>query len=221
MGRFRSRSLCWAAALSSLLGISGCGGTKAGPPLFAGHITVTPSNPISMVLGNTLNFVSSVSSGSGTILRTTITYSSSDTSILNMSPAGIACAGRWDNTFSICTPGNVGLALVTASALGGTSPPTYVFVHPPVDTITVTGVLLDNLPVQEPCLSQSQSMTLEAHAFSRGSYVTQSVGPFSWSASNPTVVLLAPLINTTFKFPTNQVTASAVTPGITYIYASA
>lgn len=221
MGRFRSRSLCWAAALSSLLGISGCGGTKAGPPLFAGHITVTPGSPTSMVLGNTLGFIASVSSSSGTILRTTITFSSSDTSILNMSPAGIACAGRWDNTFSICTPGNVGLALVTASALGGVSVPTYVFVHPQVDTITVTGVLLNNLPVQEPCLSQSQSMTLEAHAFSRGTDVTQSVGPFSWSASNPTVATMIPLVNTTYKFPTNQLTAVALTPGITYIYASA
>lgn len=219
MGRFRS--LCWAAALSCLLGFSGCGGTKAGPPLFAGHITVTPGGPTSIDLGNTLNFVASVSSSSGTVLKTEISYTSSDTSILNMSPTGIACAGRWDNTFSICTPGNVGLALVTVSALGGVSPPTYVFVHPPVDAVTVTGVLLNNLPVQEPCLSQSQSMTLEAHAFSRGSDVTQSVGPFTWSTSNPTVATLIPLINTTYKFPTNQITANALTPGITYIYATA
>ncbi len=83
-----------------------------------------------------------------------------------------------------------GLALVTASALGESSVPTYVFVHPHVDSVTVTGVLLDGVPVQEPCLSQGQSMTLEAHAFSQGSDVTSSVGPFTFSAQNPSVVNL-------------------------------
>ena len=56
---------------------------------------------------------------------------------------------------------------------------------PSIDSVTVTGILLDGVPVQEPCLSQSQSMTLEAHAFSQGSDITSSVGPFTWSAQNP------------------------------------
>lgn len=208
-------------AIISLLGIGGCGGTKAGPPLFVGHVALTPGNPTSMVLGTTLGFTASAQTASGTTLKTTIEFTSSDTSIVNVSPAGVACAGHWDITFGICSPGNVGLALVTASALGSSSVPTYVFVHPPVDSVTVEGVLLTGLPVQEPCLSRTQSMTLEAHAFSRGSDVTQSVGPFTWSASNPTVVGLTPLVNTTYKFATNQVTATAAIPGTTHIYASA
>ncbi len=210
-----------ALAMISLIGIAGCGGTKAGPPLFVGHVTVSPATATSMVLGSTLAFTASAQTASGTNLRTPIEFTSSDTSIINVSPAGIACAGHWDITFGICTPGNVGLALVTASALGSSSSPTYVFVHPPVDSITVAGVLLTGLPVQEPCLSRTQSMTLQAHAFSRGTDVTQSVGPFTWTASNPTVVNLVPLVNTTYKFPTNQVTATAAVPGTTHIYASA
>jgi len=64
-------------------------------------------------------------------------------------------------------------------------------------------------------------MTLEAHAFSRGTDITASVGPFTWSASNNAVVTLTPITNTTYQFATNQVTATAAIPGITYVYASA
>jgi hypothetical protein len=225
MGKFGSRGLglrvCLTVSVLSLLGVVGCGSTKAGTPLFAGQISLTPATNASMVLGGTLGFVASAHTASGTNLNTPITYTSSDTSILNLTPGGIACAGHWDTAFTTCTPGNVGLALVTASALGSSSVPTYVFVHPQVDNISVTGVLLSGLPPQEPCLSQSQSMTIEAHAYSQGTDVTQSVGPFTWTASNPSVVTILPLTNTTYKFATNQATATANTPGTTYIYATA
>src|SRR5262249_8712519 len=155
-----------------------------------------PAVNTSMILGGTINFVASVQTASGTNLNVPITFSSSDTSILNLASNGVACAGHWDALFTTCTPGNVGVVQVTASALGGVSVPTYVFVHPPVDSITVSGVLLNGLPPQEPCLSQTQSMTLEAHAFSNGNDVTASVGPFVWSANNASVVNLIPINNT-------------------------
>jgi hypothetical protein len=222
MGRFRSGGVGWAVAILCYLTLSACGGgKKAGPPLFAGKITLNPSTNISLVLGGTLNFSSSVQTVSGTTLNTPITFSSSDTSILNIASNGVACAGHWDATFSTCSPGGTGVVQVTATALGSASIPTLVFVHPPIDSITVTGVLLDGVPVQEPCLSQSQSMTLEAHAFSQGVEVTASVGPFSWSQSNTNVATLTPLNNSAFNFPTNQVTATATVPGITRIFASA
>jgi hypothetical protein len=205
----------------SLLGVVACGGTKAGAPLFAGQINLTPATTASMVLGGTLNFIASAHTASGIALNTPISYTSSDTSILNLTPGGIACAGRWDTAFTTCTPGNVGVALVTAGALGASSVPTYVFVHPQVDNIAVSGVLLNGLPPQEPCLSQTQSMTIEAHAYSQGADVTQSVGPFTWTATNSSVVSIVPLTNTTYKFPTNQATAVALAPGMTNIYATA
>jgi len=217
-------------AISALLGIAACGGgSKAGPPLFAGKIAITPSTTTSLEAGGTLIFTSSVQTASGTNLATPVTYTSSDTSILNISPAGLACGGHWDDLFTTCTPGAPGVVQVTASALGGTSIPTFVFVHPPIDNITVNGILLTGVPVQEPCLSQTQSMTLEAHAFSQGTDITASVGPFTWSAQNPTVVTVTPLsstainpiTNTKYNFATNQATATAAVPGITYISASA
>ena len=226
MGRFRSGGLFWAVAILSFWSFSACGGGhKAGPPLFAGKVLLTPSGNTSLVLGGTLVFFSTVQTASGTTLNTPVTYSSSDTSILNIASNGasngVACAGHWDQTFSTCSPGATGVVKITATALGSASIPTYVFVHPPIDSITVTGILLDGVPVQEPCLSQSQSMTLEAHAFSRGIDVTASVGPFTWSQSNSTVATLTPVVNSTYTFPTNRVTATAAVPGITQIYASA
>lgn len=222
MGRFRSGGLFWSVAILLCWTLSACGGgSKSGPPLFAGKILLAPSSNLSMVVGGTMNFTSIVQTVGGITLNTPVTFSSSNTSILNIASNGVACAGHWDATFSTCNPGATGVVQVTANALGSTSIPTYVFVHPPIDSVTVTGILLNGVPVQEPCLSQSQSMTLEAHAFSQGVDVTSSVGAFNWSQSNFGVATLTPLVNSFYNFPTNQVTATAAVPGITQIIASA
>jgi hypothetical protein len=211
----------WAVAILCFT-LAGCGGSKkAGPPLYPGKVNLSPSVNASLTQGRVLTFSGSAQTASGAVLATTITYSSSDTSILNLAPNGVACAGHWDTAFTTCTPGAVGPVTVTASALGVTSAPTYVFVHPPIDSVAVSGILLTGIPVQEPCLSQSQSMTLEAHAFSQGTDITTSVGPFTWTATNAAVVKFTPVIDTQFDFATNETTATAVTPGITYIYATA
>lgn len=222
MGRFRSLGLRLAVAVLSISAITGCGGgSHPGPPLFPGHINLNPSATVSLTVGSTLGFAATVQTASGTNLATTVTYTSSDTSILNLAPNGVACAGHWDAAFTTCSPGATGLVTVTASALGGNSVPTDVFVHPEIDNIAVVGVVQNGAPVQEPCLSESQSMTVEAHAYSHGTDITTSVGPFTWSANNASVVTLTPLTNNAFNFPTNQATATANAPGITYIYASA
>ena len=230
MGKLRCVGLRSPIAILCLLALTACGkGTKAGLPLFPGRVNLTPNINLSMVVGTVVAFSASAQTTSGTNLAVPITYASSDTSIINLAPNGVACAGHWDITFSVCTPGGIGLALVTATALGSSSVPTYVFVHPPIDNITVTGFLINGIPPQEPCLSQGQSMTIEAHAYNQGVDITSSVGPFTWTANNTSVVTLTPLPNTTinpitntlYNFATNEATAKANTPGITYIYASA
>lgn len=222
MGRLRLNALCSAVAILSLLSVSGCGGgKKAGAPIFPGRVSLSPSSTNSLDLGATLNFTASAQTASGTNIATPISFTSSDTSILTLAPNGVACAGQWDVNFTACTPGNSGVVTVTASALGANSIPVYVFVHPPIDSITVNGILLNGLPVQEPCLSQTQAMTVEAHAFSQGTDITSSVGPFTFSATSTSVVNLIPLVNTAYNFPTNQVTAIALAPGMTQIFASA
>lgn len=185
-------------------------------------ITLTPSTVTSLQLGSTITFTASARNGTGNNVSATFTYISSDTTILNVSPAGVACAGHWDITYGVCTPGNVGVVYLTATAGGQVSKPTIIFVHQPIDQIVVSGILPLNQFVQEPCLSQGQTMYVQASAFNQGTDITNSVGPFVWSANNSTVVTLAPIItNFTYNVPTNQAIATAAVPGITQIYATA
>jgi hypothetical protein len=226
MGRLRRDGWLWLLAIISISGITGCGGHKVTPlSPYPAKITITPNPTLSLQAGSIQLFTASAQNAAGTNLGGAFTFMSSDTSILNFSPLGLACAGRWDSTYTTCSPGGIGEVQVVATQLGITSQvPTYVFVHPPIDNITVAGIVPPNQPpiVQEPCLPQGQSMIVQATAFSGGVDVTQSVGPFTWTANNVSVVKLTPIItNKTYNFPTYQATALAVTPGLTEIYATA
>jgi len=224
----RSSSLRLAVALISILGIGGCGGHKpAGQSPFVTKVNLLPSNNMSVQLGSTFNFTGTAQNNTGSSVSTSISFTSSDTSIMNVAPNGAACAGEWNGTYTVCTPGNYGTVLVTAVAAGVFSPPTLVFVHPPIDNVVVHGVLLNNVPIQEPCLSQGQSMSVQAQAFSQGVDITSAVGPFTWTANNPSVVKITPILNDVIlpnfneNIATNQATITAFTPGITQIYATA
>jgi len=222
MSRLSSQRWWWAVAFLSASIVSGCGHHRTtGVPSSPARITLSPGGTISVQLGSAFIFTAVAQTSSNRTVATAFTYASTDTSILNVSPTGVACAGTWDAAYATCTGGGIGVVQVTASALGSTSVPTYVFVHPAIDNVTVTGILANNAPIQEPCLSQGQSMTVEAHAFSQGSDVTASVGPFTWSANNSNVVTLTPIVNLAYNFATNQATATAATPGITQIFANA
>jgi len=230
MGNLRSIMPWLGMGLIAVLTFSGCGGHRPpGVSPFAGKVILIPSQNASLQQGSVIFFTASAQNGSGQNIGGTFTFTSSDTSILNIAPNGAACGGHWNATFSICTPGATGLALVTASASSSsvTSATTLVYVHPPIDNITVTGILLNGLLIQEPCLSQSQTMTVEAHAFSQGVDITSSVGPFIWTANNASVAKITPLLNlvyyqgVAYNVATNQATATATTPGITQIYAEA
>src|SRR5215831_11457582 len=169
MGGLRSHGLQLAIAVFFVLGISACGGhsTRGASP-FPGKINLSPGGSSSLQVGSTIIFSASAQNSAGTNVSVSFLFASSDTSILNIAPNGVACAGVWDTGFTTCTPAGVGVVKVTASALGITSSPTYVFVHPPIDNIVVNGVLPTGAFVQEPCLPQGQSMTVQAQAFSRG-----------------------------------------------------
>jgi hypothetical protein len=165
MGWSRRKSLGCALAALFLFSFSGCGGHRpAGVSNFPAKVTLNPASGASVQLGNFILFTASAQNASGGNVNTTFTYTSSDTSILNIAPGGVGCAGVWNQNYTVCTPGAAGQVEVTASAAGQDSAPTLVFVHPPIDNITVTGFLLNGIYPQEPCLSQSQTMTVEAHA---------------------------------------------------------
>src|SRR5580704_14164808 len=113
--------------------LTACGGHKpVGPSPFPAKITLNPSPSFSMQTGTTLGLTASAQNSSNTGIRPTFTYSiipGSPAGVLDIAPNGFACAGTWNApAYTICTPANTGVVEVTASALGATSAPTYIFV---------------------------------------------------------------------------------------------
>ncbi len=223
MGRLCSGRLAFvSAAVIMVSGFVGCGGHSSGSTSFApAKIILTPSNSVSMQLGSVLNFIATAQNSRNSNLNPSFYYQSTNTGVLTISPQGAACAGIWQQNYTVCVPQNVGLVQVTASALGAISAPTYVFVHAPIDNVSVTAIPVVPQPTPEPCLSMGQSETLQATAWSQNNNITASVGPFTWSSSVANVVTLTPIIDPSLNLPLNQVTATAGTPGMTQIYASA
>src|SRR5580658_3283129 len=128
-----------------------CGGHKPpGSSPFPARITLNPAVSASMQLGSTLAFTASAQNDVNGNINPAFTYSLTPTStpgILDISPAGFACAGSWNAPYyNVCTPAGSGVVQVIASALGSTSPPTTVFVHPPIDNIQVSLVPPVNSP---------------------------------------------------------------------------
>ena len=245
MGRFGC--VHWAGviiAIFLLLLLPACGGKKpAGASPFPAKITLNPAVSLSLQLGATATFTASAQNSTNGNISPTFTFTSSNPGILDISPAGLACAGTWNAPFfNVCTPAAEGVAMVTASALGQTSPPTLVFVHPPIDNIQISVVPPVNSPppacptqVALPlacklefngnaanyCLSQNQSQTLQATAFSRGVDITAAVGPFTWSQATADVVTITPIVTSSTNVVTNQATVVSNTPGQTQVIASA
>ena len=192
-------------------------------------------------------FSASAQNGTNAAISPTFTFTSSNPGVVDISPAGAACAGSWNAPYySVCTPAGIGQAEITASALGATSPPTVVFVHPPIDAITVTVVppvnppppacpsqtelpaeckIAFNTQAANYCVSQNQVQTLQATAYSNGVDITATVGPFTWSQTNLNVVTITPIVtsanSSSVNVPTNQATVVSNTPGETQVIASA
>jgi hypothetical protein len=246
MGRLRcaKRAFIGIGVLLSFF-LPGCGGHKPpGANPFPAKITLTPTLSSSMQLGSTMQFTATAVNGNGANINPTFTFSLTPTSqggILEISPSGNACAGSWNAPYySVCTPAGVGLVQVTASALGATSPPTTIFVHPPVDNIQISVVPPVNQPpaacatqVALPpacdlkfngagnyCLSQNQTQTLQATSYSQGVDISPLVGPITWTEANVNVVTVTPIVTSSANVPTNQATVVSNTPGATQVVAS-
>jgi hypothetical protein len=244
MGSLRCGS--WTIAVISLLFLlPACGGHKPpGSSPFPVTITLSPSPSISLQLGSVQQFSATALNNNNSHISPTFTYAlapSSAPGILDVSPAGFACAGNWNAPlYSVCTPAGIGVAEVMASALGASSSPTRVFVHQPIANIQISLVPPVNSPPPacpnqialpaacdikfntRSCLSTNQTETLAATAFdSHGNDITASVGPFTWTASNASAATLTPIVNPSYGVPTNQVTVAPSTPGQTQVIASA
>jgi hypothetical protein len=195
-------------------------------------ISMIPTPSSSMELGTNLAFTATASDGKQN-LSEPIFYQSSNTAVLTVAANGLACAGTWDSLANpqVCTPGPVGTAQVTATSLGVSSPPTTVYVHTHIDSVTLQlapSPPNPPLPLQ-PCesvatnLPITQNLIYQARAFSRGTDITPSVGQFNWGAQNPTVASFSTtasgLANMVNGQSLNQVLVTPSNPGLTPIYA--
>jgi len=260
MGSLRFASWAAIAVIFLLLFLPACGGHKpAGASPFPLSITLTPSPSISLQQGSVQAFTANAVNNGNSHISPTFTFSVTNSGaggvtggILDIAPGGAACAGTWNAPlYTICTPAGIGVVEVTASALGASSAPTTVFVHPPIASIQVSLVPPVNSPppacpnqIALPescqikfasacstnqtqtfscsCLSTNQIETLQATALdANGNDITPSVGTFTWTASNPNVANITPVLNPSYNVATNQVTVAPGAPGQTQIIASA
>ncbi|MGB0011695.1 MAG: hypothetical protein WBQ03_08815 [Candidatus Sulfotelmatobacter sp.] len=248
MGRFGC--VQWAGVFVTIfffLLLPACGGHKPpGTNPFPAKITLNPSISASMQWGSTLAFTASAQNGTNATISPAFTFSltpDSPSGILSISPSGFACAGTWNAPYyNVCTPAGSGTVQVIATALGQISPPTTVFVHPPIDNVQISIVppvnslppacpsqtalpLACNIPFNSGaanyCLSQNQKQTLQATAYSQGVDITASVGPFTWTQANFNVVTITPIVSASSNLITNQATVEPNTPGQTQVVASA
>ena len=137
-------------AIISVAALTGCLGKSTGNSATAGVATVTlsPGSTFSMNIGATQVFSASAkNAGGGTVLGINIqfvvtsgtpTTPSNAPAPLSIAANGNSCAGTWDPTVSICSPGTSGIATVYAIASGVFSAPTIVYVHQPIDSIAIS-----------------------------------------------------------------------------------
>ena len=192
-------------------------------------VTLTPTPTGSLEIGKTAAFSASATNNSNSTLSTPISFQSSNPAVLTISSTGLACAGSWNSLTAptVCTPGTVGVATVTAVAQGISSPPTTIYVHQHIDSVVV--IPQAGQPGQiSPCFSKGETFNYQATAYSRqggpapGLDITDSVGPFTWQAGNANV---ASITAATTSSPVDgllpgQAKITANVPGTTPIVAA-
>ena len=183
-------------------------------------LTLSPSPYLSLEIGTYQALTATALSATRTTITQPISYQSSNTAVLTVASNGLACAGSWDSLSNpqICTPGGVGVAQVTASAQGVSSPTTTVFVHQHVDKITASLLVLPNQPPPtNPCFSVGQTSNYQATAYSNGVDITSTVGVFTWQTL---VANVATLTTADSLLLPGQVEATAKIPGLTPLFAT-
>jgi hypothetical protein len=200
--------------------LTGCVGKNSGGAASSGveSVTLSPGGEQSIDVGATQIFTATARDAKGLAvvagtIQFTVTSGDSNPAPLSITRAGAGCAGSWDSTQTVCSPGVSGVALVTATVGGVSSPVTTVFVHQHIASILVSPVS----PPLHDCFSQGETADFQAVAFDSNQHdITNSVGPLSWSASNESVLTVD---NIAGLLP-NQTQITARTPGVSQLFAS-
>ena len=109
-----------------MLGWSGCGGSSSAPttsPVPA-RLTLSPVTQVSLEIGKTQSFTAAAASATNAAVTTPISFVSNNTAVVTIAANGVACGGTWDSLSNpqLCTPGADGVAEITATAQGVSSP---------------------------------------------------------------------------------------------------
>jgi hypothetical protein len=203
---------------------TGCGGGNSTPPTspVPASVTLSPSTQVSLEIGKIQIFTSSTLSSTNTAVTTPISFVSSNTAVVTISASGVACAGSWDSLSNpqLCTPGAEGTAQITASAQGVNSPPTTIYVHQHIASVSIEPVSLSTDPDPSSpeglagCTSKGHIREFQAVARTRtGVDISATMGVPTWQLSTATVGTLT--TNTT-----GTVTATGLLPNHAQVTAS-
>jgi hypothetical protein len=182
------------------------------------NVVLTPATTASVDVGATVTFTAQAEDNKNNAATQPVSYFSSNPAVATVAANGIACAGTWDSIISpqVCTPGPAGVAQITASAQGVSSPPTTLYVHQHIDSISVSPVPSQVSPAV-PCVTKGQPFEYAAKAYSHGSDITSTVGQFGWTTANTAVVTLSTTATGLFR---NQSQVTAGIPGVSSTFAS-
>ena len=125
-------------------------------------VTLAPNPNASMEIGTFQTFLAIALTSTKATIAEPVSYQSSNTAVLTIANNGLACAGSWNSLSNpqICTPGPVGVAVVTATAQGVSSPSTTVYVHQHVDKVTVSLFVPPNTPPPKSMLFRKSKLHL-------------------------------------------------------------
>jgi hypothetical protein len=215
-------------AIAFALALTGCLGKSTSNPNNGGvqSVTLNPGNIISVSVGTTQAFSASARNAlGGAVLGINIQFvvtsgTPGAPAPLSINSGGNACAGTWDSTGTMCSPGTPGIAYVTAVAEGKSSPATTVYVHQHIDSIQISRIDSGGPPPLYDCFYQGQTWLFGATAYSNGLDITNTVGPVNWAFSNTGVVTALPYTSPGQPNVLNQAKTTAKSPGITQLFAT-
>lgn len=206
----QSRSTVIILLLSSfLLAAAGCGGGDEAPARVVTKVELTAVS-LSVARGDVTQLAVIVRDQDNNLIQNVaVTFQSSNTAALTISPAGAVCAGVWDANFIVCSKGPVATVDVTAKADSVTSAPVKIYIHEKIEQIVID-------PPSVDCKSQTATQDLTARALNNtlaDPDITATVGPMNWLSTNTAIVAVESTGNAAAK-------ATAKNPGRADLLAS-
>jgi len=203
------------AALVSVIFLSfmvGCSGTSSTVAPVS-QIVFSPTS-LSLNPAQVTRLVATPENSSGGTVVADVSFSSSNTALVTVSPAGFVCAGVWDSNYIVCSPNPglsaVGQATITATS-GSVSNTAQVNVHLQADRIVVNPI--------SGCVSMGATPTYTASVFNTTSPGCSPTSPCDITSTVGNITF----VSTDLQVMTNNVTTGVLTatnPGATNIYAS-